>query len=82
MVVCVLAPRDPSNFSSLKGAVARRIGYTLHHKIFLVDCAANGHVASTGERRRLLAFIGGLDPTDHDYDTPAHSLYSWRKDHK
>ncbi|CAL4138873.1 unnamed protein product [Meganyctiphanes norvegica] len=44
--------------------------YTHHQKCVIIDAEAEGE-----DRRRLIAFMGGIDLTDGRYDTPEHSLF-------
>lgn len=43
--------------------------YTHHQKSIIVDAAC-------GNRRKILAFVGGLDLCRGRYDTPQHELFS------
>lgn len=43
--------------------------YTHHQKCVIVDTQAKGN------KRKLTAFIGGLDLCDGRYDTPEHRLF-------
>ncbi|XP_010523062.1 PREDICTED: phospholipase D beta 1 [Tarenaya hassleriana] len=49
----------------------REVGtiYTHHQKTVIVDADAGGN------RRKIIAFVGGLDLCDGRYDTPQHSLF-------
>lgn len=42
-----------------------------HQKCVIVDAAAPGD----DDKRRIVAFVGGIDLTDGRWDTPAHELY-------
>ncbi|MCO5595440.1 hypothetical protein L7F22_049482 [Adiantum nelumboides] len=68
-VKCLLAPRyADSKLSWVKQQVVGTI-YTHHQKTVIVD--AKGST----ERRRLVAFLGGLDLCDGRYDSPEHTLF-------
>lgn len=43
--------------------------YTHHQKTIIVDADAGQH------KRKLIAFVGGLDLCKGRYDTPEHSLF-------
>lgn len=43
--------------------------FTHHQKCILVDSQASGN------KRKITAFIGGLDLCDGRYDTPSHRLF-------
>lgn len=69
-VKCLLAPRyADSKLSWVKQQVVGTI-YTHHQKTVIVD--AKGAT----DRRRLIAFLGGLDLCDGRYDSPKHTLFS------
>ena len=54
--------------------------YTHHQKTVICDAEDPN---STDGRRRLIAYVGGLDLTGGRYDTPEHNLFSTLKtDHK
>ena len=44
--------------------------FTHHQKSVIVDAPAE-----EGTKRRLLAYVGGLDLTNGRFDTPDHELY-------
>lgn len=44
--------------------------YTHHQKTVIVDADAGNY------RRRIMAFVGGLDLCNGRYDTPGHPLFS------
>ncbi|KAI5058237.1 hypothetical protein GOP47_0026407 [Adiantum capillus-veneris] len=68
-VKCLLAPRyADSKLSWVKQQVVGTI-YTHHQKTVIVD--AKGST----DKRRLIAFLGGLDLCDGRYDTPEHTLF-------
>lgn len=51
--------------------------YTHHQKTLIVDADAGGN------RRKIVAFVGGLDLCDGRYDTPQHPLFrTLQTDHK
>ncbi|KMZ58378.1 Phospholipase D delta [Zostera marina] len=69
-VICVLSPRYASGkLSIFKQQVVGTI-YTHHQKCVLVDTQA-----SEINKRKITAFIGGLDLCDGRYDTPEHRLF-------
>ncbi|WOL13176.1 phospholipase D delta-like [Canna indica] len=69
-VICVLSPRYASNkLSIVKQHVVGTL-FTHHQKCVLVDTQASGN------KRKITAFIGGLDLCDGRYDTPGHRLFS------
>ncbi|XP_042396137.1 phospholipase D delta-like [Zingiber officinale] len=69
-VICVLSPRYASNkLSIVKQQVVGTL-FTHHQKCVLVDTQAFGN------KRKITAFIGGLDLCDGRYDTPQHRLFS------
>lgn len=45
--------------------------YTHHQKSVIVDAASN----FDPQKRRLVAFVGGLDLTEGRWDTPDHHLF-------
>jgi len=68
-VICVLSPRYASNkLSVFKQQVVGTL-FTHHQKCVLVDTQAKGN------KRKITAFIGGLDLCDGRYDTPEHRLF-------
>ncbi|CAD6218289.1 unnamed protein product [Miscanthus lutarioriparius] len=68
-VICVLSPRYASNkLSIFKQQVVGTL-FTHHQKCVLVDTQARGN------KRKITAFIGGLDLCDGRYDTPEHRLF-------
>jgi phospholipase D1/2 len=71
-VSCALAPREIS-VNEFTDALQNQFSsgcYTHHQKSIIADAAGPTH------RRRLVAFVGGLDLTGGRYDTPNHELYS------
>merc|ERR1719277_2644352 len=81
-VHCALAPREVAKakeFTDTLQNIYSSGAYTHHQKTVICD-AADPH--STDGRRRLVAFVGGLDLTGGRYDTPEHELFSTlRTDH-
>ncbi|XP_062194039.1 phospholipase D delta-like [Phragmites australis] len=68
-VICVLSPRYASTkLSVFKQQVVGTL-FTHHQKCVLVDTQA------CGNKRKITAFIGGLDLCDGRYDTPEHRLF-------
>ncbi|KAL5201158.1 hypothetical protein ABZP36_035512 [Zizania latifolia] len=68
-VICVLSPRYASTkLSIFKQQVVGTL-FTHHQKCVLVDTQA------WGNKRKITAFIGGLDLCDGRYDTPEHRLF-------
>ncbi|XP_028760535.1 phospholipase D delta-like [Neltuma alba] len=68
-VHCVLAPRYASNkLSIFKQQVVGTL-FTHHQKCVLLDTNA------CENKRKITAFIGGLDLCDGRYDTPDHRLF-------
>jgi len=81
-VDCALVYRNGSGVSSHHGAtnkLSKFLGwaspsalFTHHQKTIICDAPA----LDGSQRRRLLAFVGGLDLTDGRFDTPAHPLFN------
>ncbi|CAL5011847.1 unnamed protein product [Urochloa decumbens] len=71
-VICVLSPRHPSKKLGMFNQKVTRTVYSHHQKCLLVDTPASGTDSS---RRRITAFLGGLDLCDGRYDTPSHTLF-------
>ena len=71
-VKMVLVPRRRDGFFT-GGAVSTC--YTHHQKSVVVDAEGTGGDG----RRRLVAFVGGLDLTDGRWDTPNHELFGTLK---
>ncbi|KAJ0967898.1 hypothetical protein J5N97_024815 [Dioscorea zingiberensis] len=68
-VVCVLSPRYASSkLSIFRQKVVGNI-FSHHQKCVLVDTKAYAN------KRKITAFIGGLDLCDGRYDTPKHTLF-------
>eukprot|EP00250_Pteridium_aquilinum_P026383 c32928_g1_i1 orf=360-3587(-) len=76
-VKCLLSPRyADSKLSIVKQQVVGTI-YTHHQKTVIVDAEGPAN------KRRLIAFVGGLDLCDGRYDTPEHTLFcKLRTDYK
>ena len=67
-VICANMPRDKESWLGLGGTFVSTC-YTHHQKTIIADAPAeNG-------KRRLVAFLGGLDITDGRYDTPDFPLF-------
>lgn len=69
-VEVLLAPRSKSQAKLLETNYVSTL-YTHHQKCVIVDAP----IEEEDERRRLVAFVGGLDLTDGRWDTPEHPLY-------
>ncbi|CAN6475698.1 unnamed protein product [Victoria cruziana] len=68
-VHCVLSPRYASQkLSIFKQKVVGTL-FTHHQKCVIVDTQASGG------KRKITAFVGGLDLCDGRYDTPEHRLF-------
>uniref|UniRef100_A0A803L8W6 Phospholipase D n=1 Tax=Chenopodium quinoa TaxID=63459 RepID=A0A803L8W6_CHEQI len=65
----VLCPRSGGKGHSLIGKQEAGAIYTHHQKTVIVDADAGEH------KRKLIAFVGGLDLCKGRYDTPEHSLF-------
>ena len=68
-VEVVLAPRSKNKGKLLETNFVSTC-YTHHQKCVIVDAEEEGE-----EKRRLVAFVGGIDLTDGRWDTPEHPLY-------
>lgn len=75
-VNCALAPRTMSvnEFTDVLQNEFSSGAYTHHQKT--VICDAPGIWGDGSGRRRLVAFVGGLDLTGGRWDTPNHELFS------
>ncbi|CAE6144450.1 unnamed protein product [Arabidopsis arenosa] len=76
-VQVLLCPRNAGKRHSW--VKQREVGtiYTHHQKTLIVDADAGGN------RRKIVAFVGGLDLCDGRYDTPQHPLFrTLQTDHK
>ena len=69
-VEVVLAPRT-KNKGKLMETNFVSTCYTHHQKTVIVDASIDGE----DEKRRLVAYIGGIDLTDGRWDTPDHPLF-------
>lgn len=75
-VKLVLVPRQRDSCNVLTSQFISTC-YSHHQKTVILDAE------DKGGKRRLVAFVGGLDLTDGRWDTPEHSLYaSMRTYHK
>ncbi|XP_025014093.2 phospholipase D alpha 1-like [Ricinus communis] len=71
-VNCVLCPRNPDNWKSIKQGLEISTVFTHHQKTVIVDSGLpNGEL----EKRRIISFIGGIDLCDGRYDTQFHSIF-------
>jgi len=70
-VICANVPRDKSSWLGLGGTFVSTC-YTHHQKTIVTDAPP----LDESGRRRLIAFVGGLDITDGRYDTPEFPLFS------
>merc|ERR1719232_890155 len=73
-VCCALAPRElqVNEFTDfLQNEFASGM-YTHHQKCVILDAASD----LDDSKRKLVAYVGGLDLTGGRYDTPDHPLYS------
>ncbi|CAN8321366.1 unnamed protein product [Cochlearia groenlandica] len=68
-VKVVLCPRFGGKLHSFIKKMEVATIYTHHQKTVIVDADAPQH------RRKIVAFVGGLDLCDGRYDTPKHSLF-------
>ncbi|KAL7645158.1 UNVERIFIED_CONTAM: hypothetical protein RMT77_003536 [Armadillidium vulgare] len=68
-VEVLLAPRSKSKARLFETNYVSTL-YTHHQKCVITDAPVDGE-----SRRRLVAFVGGLDLTDGRWDTPEHPLY-------
>jgi len=76
-VQVLLATRTKRKTRMLEQKLVITTPHTHHQKYIIVDKESNDN------RRRLAAFVGGLDITDGRWDTPQHSLYqTLNKEHK
>uniref|UniRef100_A0A6A7G2J4 phospholipase D n=3 Tax=Hirondellea gigas TaxID=1518452 RepID=A0A6A7G2J4_9CRUS len=69
-VEVVLAPRSKSKGKLFESNFVSTC-YTHHQKSIILDVAANDE----NGKRRLVAYVGGLDLTDGRWDTPDHPLF-------
>jgi len=82
-VFCALAPREVTRTKELTDVLQNTFSsgaYTHHQKTVIVDAE---DPTSIDGRRKLVAYVGGLDLTGGRYDTPEFELFSTLKtDHK
>ena len=78
-VICALAPRQLHEVKELTDTFQQKFAgsmYTHHQKSVVCDapdpCAHDG-------RRKLVAYVGGLDLTGGRYDTPEHNIFKTLK---
>lgn len=71
-VTVVLASRERHSKDVSTKEKFTNFCYTHHQKCVLVD----GKVEESGNKRQIVAFIGGLDLTNGRFDTPKHDLFS------
>ncbi|GKA68815.1 phospholipase D beta 1-like protein [Tanacetum coccineum] len=69
-VKVILCPRSAGKGHSWAKKQETETIYTHHQKTVIVDADAGNY------RRRIMAFVGGLDLCVGRYDTPSHSLFS------
>lgn len=69
-VEVVLAPRTKSKGKLLETSFVSTC-YTHHQKSVIIDVG----IDDDDSKRRLVAYVGGLDLTDGRWDTPDHPLY-------
>jgi len=73
-VRCALAPREHEDLKELTDVINDQFSsgaYTHHQKSVIADAPG-----AYDDRRRLTAFVGGLDLTGGRYDTPDFELFS------
>lgn len=72
-VCCALAPReiDVNEFTDVLQNEFASGMYTHHQKCVILDAASR----KACDKRRLIAFVGGLDLTGGRWDTPNHPFY-------
>ncbi|CAN7000107.1 unnamed protein product [Brassica oleracea var. botrytis] len=76
-VQILLCPRNAGKRHSWVKQTEVGTIYTHHQKTLIVDADAGGN------RRKIVAFVGGLDLCDGRYDTPQHPLFrTLQTDHK
>lgn len=78
-VMCALTPREFHTQAELTDMLQNQMStgtYTHHQKSVIIDSAC--HQQHDG-RRRLVAFVGGLDLTNGRYDNPGHDLFATLK---
>ncbi|CAL4991320.1 unnamed protein product [Urochloa decumbens] len=70
-VHCTLCLREPDDAASFAQGL-KTFAFSHHQKSVIVDVPGGG---GDSGRRRIAAFVGGLDLTKGRYDTPEHSLF-------
>ena len=78
-VICVLTPRELQTQKEFTDYLQNQVSsgtYTHHQKSVIVDASCPHQPDG---RRRLVAFVGGLDLTNGRYDNPDHPLFSTLK---
>ncbi|CAL4991323.1 unnamed protein product [Urochloa decumbens] len=70
-VHCTLCPREPDDAASFAQGL-KTFAFSHHQKSVIVEVPGGG---GDSGRRRIAAFVGGLDLTKGRYDTPEHSLF-------
>ncbi|KAK9164602.1 hypothetical protein Syun_005504 [Stephania yunnanensis] len=68
-VICALSPRYASSKLSIFKQQVIGTLFTHHQKCVIVDAQGPGN------KRKIIAFVGGLDLCDGRYDTPEHRLF-------
>ncbi|XP_050217854.1 phospholipase D alpha 1-like [Mercurialis annua] len=72
-VHCVLCPRTPTNWNSIKNGLQISTVFTHHQKSLVVDYELeNGEILG---KRKVVSFLGGIDLCDGRYDTQFHSIF-------
>jgi len=69
-VICTNVPRSKKSWLGLGGQFVGTL-YTHHQKTIICDT----ELGDGSDRRKLVAFVGGIDITDGRYDTPEFHLY-------
>ncbi|GBG72654.1 hypothetical protein CBR_g12228 [Chara braunii] len=81
-VKCELCPRDPDKNLSHVESVQIGMMFTHHQKLVVADAPLERD--ETGEQRRIVSYVGGIDLCDGRYDTPNHQLFrtldTWHKE--
>lgn len=78
-VICALTPRELSEQKEFTDLLQTQFGsamYTHHQKSVIVDAECPHQPDG---RRKLIAFVGGLDLTGGRYDNPIHPLFETLK---
>jgi len=79
MVVCALAPRMLAEVKEFTDTLQQQFAgsmYTHHQKSVVCDAPDPGAIDG---RRKLIAYVGGLDLTGGRFDNPEHNLFSTLK---